>query len=184
MPPARGRPARITCTWGSLYVTLCNIKAPWIAKLEKGFDVENELRALSDLEVEVMQIVWAAGPLTADKVRARLGRLTDSTIRTVLRRLEEKGYVSHALEGRAFVYRAVEPRREVAARAVKRIIQWFCNGSTEELLLGMVDRAMLDRQQLQMLAEKVRDAKGRKATTERTTAATGRTSKRNTRETS
>jgi predicted transcriptional regulator len=147
--------------------------------------VENELPDLSDLEGEVMRIVWAEGPLTADKVRAQLGRLTDSTIRTVLRRLEEKGYVSHALEGRAFVYRAAEPRGEVAARAVKRIIQWFCNGSTEELLLGMVDHALLDRQQLQLLAEKVKNAKSRKAaTTKRTTRATGRTSKRSTRGTS
>jgi BlaI family transcriptional regulator, penicillinase repressor len=146
--------------------------------------VENELPALSDLEVEVMQIVWDAGPLTADNVRGQLGRLTDSTIRTVLRRLEEKGYVSHALEGRAFVYRAVEPRREVAARAAKRIIQWFCNGSTEELLLGMVDHAMLDRQQLQVLAEKVRNAKTSKASIEKITRATGRVSKRSTRGTS
>lgn len=131
-----------------------------------------------------MQIVWADGPLTADKVRARLGRLTDSTIRTVLRRLEEKGYVSHWVEGRAFVYRAVEPRREIAARAVKRIIRWFCNGSTEELLLGMVDHAMLDRQQLQVLAEKVRNAKSTKATTGKTTPSAGRARKRSTRETS
>jgi predicted transcriptional regulator len=157
---------------------------PLDCKPEKSSDVENELPALSDLEVEVMQIVWAEGPLTADNVRARLGRLTDSTIRTVLRRLEEKGYVSHALEGRAFVYRAAEPRREVAARAVKRIIQWFCNGSTEELLLGMVDHAMLDRQHLQVLAEKVKNAKSRKATIERTTDATRRTSKRSTKGTS
>jgi BlaI family transcriptional regulator, penicillinase repressor len=152
------------------------------SKSDKDSQVENELPALSDLEGEVMQIVWAEGPLTAEKVRARLGRLTDSTIHTVLRRLEEKGYVSHALEGRAFVYRAVKPRREVAARAVKRIIEWFCNGSTEELVLGMVDNALLDRQQLQLLAQKVKNAKSRKAaTTERTTMAAGRTSKRSTR---
>jgi BlaI family transcriptional regulator, penicillinase repressor len=130
-----------------------------------------------------MSIVWAEGPLTADNVRARLGRLTDSTIRTVLRRLEEKGYVSHAVEGRAFVYRAVEACREVAARAVKRTIQWFCNGSTEELLLGMVDHEMLDQQHLQVLAEKVRNAK-RKATIEKTTRSTGRASERSTRGTS
>jgi predicted transcriptional regulator len=157
---------------------------PLDGKSEKSSDVENELPALSDLEVEVMQIVWAEGPLTADNVRVRLGRLTDSTVRTVLRRLEEKGYVSHALEGRAFTYRAVEPRREVAARAVKRIIQWFCSGSTEELLLGMVDHAMLDREHLQVLAEKVKNARSRKAVTEKTTRATGRTSKRSTRGTS
>jgi BlaI family penicillinase repressor len=159
-------------------------KAPLSPRLQvrEGADVENALPDLSDLEGEVMQIVWAEGPLTADKVRALLGRrLTDSTIRTVLRRLEEKGYVSHALEGRAFMYRAAEPRRKVAASAVKRIIDWFCNGSTEELLLGMVDHAMLDRRQLQELAEKVKNAKSRKTTIEKATRTTARTSKRTTR---
>jgi BlaI family transcriptional regulator, penicillinase repressor len=119
---------------------------------------------LGELEREVMHLVWLGGPLTADEVRAQLTQqLTDSTIRTVLRRLEAKGYVRHTVGARAFVYRAAEPRAKVAAQAVKRIVDRFCNGSVEELLLGMVDHAMLDRREFEVLAQKIRRAKGKSA---------------------
>ena len=118
---------------------------------------------LGDLEREVMQLIWANGSLTAEFVRERLARrLKESTVRTVLRRLEEKGYVNHALEGRTYVYQATHPRGKVAAKAVQRIVDWFCNGSVEEVLVGMVDSAMIDQRQLRMLADKVAKAKGGK----------------------
>jgi BlaI family penicillinase repressor len=118
---------------------------------------------LGDLEREVMQLIWANGRLTAETVREKLARrLKESTVRTVLRRLEEKGYVVHAVEGRTFVYRATHPRGRVAAKAVQRIVDWFCNGSVEEVLVGMVDSAMIDQRQLRMLADKVAKAKGGK----------------------
>ena len=115
---------------------------------------------LGDLEREVMQLIWANGSLTAEFVRERLARrLKESTVRTVLRRLEEKGYVNHALEGRTYVYQATHPRGKVAAKAVQRIVDAFCNGSVEEVLVGMVDTAMLDQRQLRTLADKVAKAK-------------------------
>ncbi|WP_441300047.1 BlaI/MecI/CopY family transcriptional regulator [Bradyrhizobium sp.] len=111
-----------------------------------------------------MQLIWANDHLTADAVRELLGersarRLKDSTVRTVLRRLEQKGFVAHAVDGRTFVYRATEPRGRVAAKAVKHIVDWFCNGSLDEVLVGMVDNAMLDRPQLQLLIDKIETAK-------------------------
>jgi BlaI family transcriptional regulator, penicillinase repressor len=122
--------------------------------------MEDDLPDLGELEREVMHLVWLSGPLTADEVRALLTQqLTDSTIRTVLRRLEAKGYVRHAVGARAFVYRAAEPRAKVAAQAVKRIVDRLCNGSVEELLLGMVDHAVLDRREFEVLAQKIRRAK-------------------------
>ncbi len=118
---------------------------------------------LGDLEREVMQVIWANGRLTAETVREKLPRrLKESTVRTVLRRLEEKGYVIHAVEGRTFIYQATHPRGRVAAKAVQRIVDWFCDGSVEEVLVGMVDSAMLDQQQLRMLADKVAKARGGK----------------------
>ena len=115
---------------------------------------------LSNLEREVMQLIWAGGPLTAEIVRERLGRrLKESTVRTVLRRLEEKGYVSHTVDGRTYVYQATHPRGKVAAKAVQRIIDLLCNGSVEEVLVGMVDSAMVDQRQLRSLADKVAKAK-------------------------
>jgi BlaI family transcriptional regulator, penicillinase repressor len=144
--------------------------------------VEDGLPDLGELEREVMDLVWLNGPLTADDVRALLAqRLTDSTIRTVLRRLEAKGYVRHAVGVRAFVYRAAQPRAKVAAQAVKRIVDRFCNGSLEELLLGLVDHAVLDRREFQALAQKIQQAKDVRAeeTPEGTNERTGkRTSKR------
>jgi predicted transcriptional regulator len=122
--------------------------------------MDDRLPDLGDLEHEVMQIVWAHGPVTAEIVRERLSRkLKESTVRTVLRRLEEKGYARHTVDGRTYVYHATEARARVAAKAVQRIVDWFCNGSMEEVLVGMVDNAMLDQQQLRSLADQVAKAK-------------------------
>src|SRR4029453_13712071 len=122
--------------------------------------MDETLPDLGDLERDVMQVVWADGPVTAESVRERLTRrLKESTVRTVLRRLEEKGYVSHTVDGRTYVYHATQPRGRVAAKAVQRIVDWFCNGSVEEVLVGMVDSAMLDQRQLRMLADKIAGAK-------------------------
>lgn len=127
--------------------------------------MNDSLPELGDLEREVMQLVWAHGPVTAEAVREKLSRpLKESTVRTVLRRLEEKGYTTHTVDGRTYVYQAAEERGKVAAKAVQRIVDWFCNGSVEEVLVGMVDRAMLDQKQLRTLADQVARAKvkGRK----------------------
>jgi len=125
--------------------------------------MDESLPDLGDLEREVMQLVWAKGPVTAEAVREQLARaLKESTVRTVLRRLEEKGYVAHTVEGRTYVYQATEPRARVAAKAVQRIVDWFCNGSVEEVLVGMVDTAMLDRKRLRMLNHKLTEIKGKK----------------------
>ena len=121
---------------------------------------DGNLPDLGELEREVMQLVWANGPITADAVRERLPRRSkESTVRTVLRRLEEKGYVTHAVDGRTYVYRAAEARGSVAAKAVKRIVDWFCNGSMEEVLVGMIDAKMLDGDQIKKLEEKIKQTK-------------------------
>src|SRR6516164_556127 len=137
---------------------MCNATSDRSAS-ERDMRSEN-MPDLSNLEREVMQVIWAGGPLTAEFVRERLGRrLKESTVRTVLRRLEEKGYVSHTVDGRTYVYRATEARGNVAARAVQRSVDWFCKGSVEEVLVGMVDTAMLDRKRLRMLTDRIAQAK-------------------------
>ena len=93
-------------------------------------------------------------------IREKLDRpLKESTVRTVLRRLKEKGYITHKVENRTYIYYAAEARERVAAKAVKRIVDWFCHGSMEELLVGMVDTALLDHNDLLMFAGKFSKAK-------------------------
>jgi BlaI family penicillinase repressor len=117
------------------------------------------LRApISDLEREVMNIIWSRGSATAANVQKILAAerpLKDSTIRTVLMRLEEKGYVQHEVDGRTFVYSCVEPPGSVAARAVKQIVDRFCHGSLESLLAGMVDDELVDTDELRKIADRL-----------------------------
>lgn len=110
-----------------------------------------------------MDYVWTHGPTSSEACREALASsrpMKDSTIRTVLRRLEEKGYIEHEIEGRTFLYRASDARQNVAVRAVKNIIDRFCGGSAEQLVLGMVDNAVLNRKQLERLARKVAEMQG------------------------
>lgn len=114
---------------------------------------------LGELERNVLSVVWRLGSATAEQIREALDRpLTDSTIRTVLRRLEAKGYVAHSLENRSFVYRPAESRQRVAGRAAQRIVDWFCEGSVEALLVGLVDSKVLGRSELQELAARIAEA--------------------------
>ena len=125
--------------------------------------MNDNLPEMGELERQVMLLVWAHAPITAELVRERLDRrLKESTVRTVLRRLEEKGYVTHIVDGRTFVFSAAAARPQVAARAVKGIVDWLCNGSIEEVLVGMVDAEMLDSRTLQRLAKRIEQAKGGK----------------------
>jgi BlaI family transcriptional regulator, penicillinase repressor len=124
---------------------------------------QGRLKNLGEVEQVVMDYVWNNGPSTAESCREALASsrpMKDSTIRTVLRRLEEKGYLTHGIEGRTFIYKAADARQNVAVRAVKGIIDRFCGGSAEQLLLGMVDNAVLDREQLERLARRIADRQG------------------------
>jgi BlaI family transcriptional regulator, penicillinase repressor len=116
------------------------------------------LKNLGEVEQLVMDYIWSSGPATAEQCREALVSsrpMKDSTIRTILRRLEQKGYVNHKIDGRTFIYRAADAQQNVAVRAVKSIIERFCGGSAEQLVLGMVDNAVLDRKQLERLARKI-----------------------------
>jgi BlaI family penicillinase repressor len=123
-------------------------------------------KAPTPLEQFVMDYVWAHPGCTAEMCREGLAgarKLKDSTIRTILRKLEEKGYVTHKIDGRTFVYRAADTKRNVAVQAAKQLIDRFCEGSVEELLVGLVDNQLLAPKQLQRLAEKIASRKEKKA---------------------
>ncbi|MGD0799741.1 MAG: BlaI/MecI/CopY family transcriptional regulator [Terracidiphilus sp.] len=124
--------------------------------MESNTTPNHDPAELGELERSILAIVWRQNEITAEQVRDTLGRpLKESTIRTVLRRLEEKGYLAHSVENRTFLYRPAQSRQRVAGRAVKRIVDWFCEGSVEALLVGMVDSKVLNRAELQRLAERI-----------------------------
>ena len=113
---------------------------------------------LSSLENAAMQVVWSRQRATADDVRLALApqqALKESTVRTILRRLEEKGYVEHDVEGRTYVYHPRVAPQNVAAQQVRGIIDRFCRGSVENLLVGMVDDKLISPDKLRELADRI-----------------------------
>ncbi len=113
---------------------------------------------ISELERELMHLIWTTGKATAADLQKMLPAnrpLKDSTIRTVLLRLEEKGYVQHEIDGRTYVYSCLEPPGSVAAQAVKQILDRFCHGSLESLLAGMVNDELVDTAELQKIADRL-----------------------------
>jgi BlaI family transcriptional regulator, penicillinase repressor len=116
---------------------------------------------LSPLENTVMNVLWDRRTATAEDVRTALAPsqpLKDSTVRTILRRLEEKGFVSHTTEGRTYVYSPMVGPQNVASDAVRGIIERFCDGSVEDLLVGMVDSELVSADKLRKLADKIAKA--------------------------
>lgn len=115
-------------------------------------------KPLSELEHLVMNYLWAHGSSSAEQVRegvAAVHPMKDATVRTILRRLEEKSYATHSVEGRTYIYRGVERPDNVAVRAVRQVIDRFCGGSVEQLLVGMVDHKVIDEKELKELARKI-----------------------------
>jgi BlaI family penicillinase repressor len=122
----------------------------------------SRFRALGRVEQAVMDFVWAEGPVSAEACREGLDGvcpMKESTMRTVLRRLEAKGYLTHAVEGRTYIYRAAEGSVSVASRAVKQIIDRLCGGSVEALMVGLVANDVLTPKQLERLSQKIAQQK-------------------------
>jgi predicted transcriptional regulator len=125
----------------------------------------NGPKSLGAAEQAVMDYVWSHPKVTADQCREALRGtwpMKESTMRTVLRRLETKGYVSHAVDGRTYIYSAAEAPMAVATRTVKHLIDRLCGGSAEALVLGMVDDAVISPKQLERLARTISEHKAKK----------------------
>lgn len=107
---------------------------------------------LYDRELEVMQVLWARGPSTVAEVREVLeDEMAYNTVLTVLRRLEDKGYVGHEEEGRAHRYHALVEPRVVRESAVERMTRRLFAGSPELLLTHLVSGRKLTPAQLRRL---------------------------------
>ena len=127
-------------------------------------------KPLGPLEHAVMQILWDRQQATSDEVRKALPQdqeFKESTIRTILKRLEEKQYLQHDVEGRTYVYRPRVKPESVASRQVVGIIDKFCRGSVEKLLVGMVDDELITPEKLRELADRISMAEAQQKSTPR-----------------
>lgn len=114
-------------------------------------------KSLTQRESEIMDALWAAGRATAEEVRAALPQPRhDSTVRTLLRILEAKGFVRHQRRGRAFLYEPLLPRDSARRSALRSLVRRFFGGSARELVLHLVDDDEITPKELRQLEQIVR----------------------------
>jgi predicted transcriptional regulator len=116
---------------------------------------------LTEAELRLMKILWRRGEsAVTDLVSAIPDReaLAYNSVLTTIRILEQKGYVEHRQEGRAFVYRAVVAEQEASRSEVKHMLSRFFGNSREQLLLTLLGDEDMSRDELERMKAAIREA--------------------------
>jgi predicted transcriptional regulator len=117
--------------------------------------------ALTDAEARIMAVLWQKDAATvADVVRALSTKrpVTYSTVQTLLRILEAKGYVAHEKIARAFLYRPLVDERQARRRALRHLVSRLFEGSPSLLVLNVLDDEELDPAELQRVKQLIEHA--------------------------
>jgi BlaI family transcriptional regulator, penicillinase repressor len=116
--------------------------------------------ALTDVESAVMVVLWRLGKASVGDVMTAMSQtraVTYSTVQTMLRILETKGYVTHDKVARAFVYEPVVDERQARRRALRHLVRRLFEGSPSLLVLNVLEDEELDpaeREHLRKLIER------------------------------
>jgi len=127
-------------------------------------DSSEALPPLSEAQTEIMNVVWEQGEGTLAQVHAALSSRRDlarNTVQTQLARLVEKGWLLYRAEGKAFYYRATVPREAARSRLVQRLVDAVFGGSTEGLVMTLLNGRRLSRQEadrIRALIERAEEA--------------------------
>ena len=117
--------------------------------------------ALTDAETRVMSVLWERGASTVGDATASLRKkraVTYSTVQTILRILEAKGYVTHDKVARAFVYRPLVDESQARRRALRHLVRRLFNGSPSLLVLNVLDDDEMDPAELKRVKKLIEDA--------------------------
>jgi BlaI family penicillinase repressor len=117
--------------------------------------------ALTDAEARIMAVLWQQHTATVADVVRELNQhrpATYSTVQTLLRILETKGYVTHEKVARAFIYRPLVDERQARRRALRHLVSRLFDGSPSLLVLNMLDDEELDPAELQRVKQLIEEA--------------------------
>jgi len=136
-------------------------------------------QTLTPLELEIMQVLWELGPSTVGEVQPKLqAELAYTTVQTMLNVLLRKGKVKRVQEGRAFRYGAVVSRERAFGGALNDLVKRMFGGSSEALLMAMVDTRQISAEELERvakrLAEMERDVQEGSGSSEKKSGSSGR----------
>ncbi len=113
-------------------------------------------QTLTPLELEIMQVLWEVGPCTVAEVQPKLkAELAYTTVQTMLNVLLRKNKVKRVQEGRAFRYRPTVSRERASGSALSDLVKRMFGGSSEALLMAMVDTRQISAEELARVAQKL-----------------------------
>ena len=119
-------------------------------------EAASQVERLTPLELEIMQVLWEAGPSTVAEVQPKLkAELAYTTVQTMLNVLLRKGKVARVQEGRAFRYRPAMSRERATGSALSDLVKRMFGGSSEALLMAMVDTRQITAGELARVAERL-----------------------------
>lgn len=116
---------------------------------------------LTEAELRLMKILWRRGESAVTDLVSAIPdgeALAYNSVLTTIRILEQKGYVDHRQEGRAFVYRALVAEQEASRSEVKHMLSRFFGNSREQLLLTLLGDEDISRDELERLKAAIREA--------------------------
>ena len=116
---------------------------------------------LTEVELRLMQVLWTKGKATVGEVAEALKQgpvLAYSTVLTMLRILERKGYIRHEKDGRAFVYEPVMDRTEACRKAIRHLVSRFFDDSHELLVLNILKHEKIESKELKRLKKMIEES--------------------------
>ena len=120
---------------------------------------------LGDLQLAIMGVLWDLGKATASEVHAALLEergLAVTTIKTMLRKMEDRGIVAHRSQGRQFIYRARVKETDVRSGMVGDLVQRLFLGDSTALVNHLIDAGEIDADELNELRTRLASKRGRK----------------------
>lgn len=116
---------------------------------------------MTDGELRLMHVLWEKGPATVGEVVESLQtgpKPAYNTVLTLLRIMEKKGYVSHRKDGRAFIFMPAVDRADASRSALHTLVNRFFDGSTQLLMLNLLEDPQLSPEALKQLKERIEEA--------------------------
>ena len=131
----------------------------------------SRLESLPPLQRELMDIIWEQNEVTASQVRKLYSKRRDlagNTVRTVMMRMEMKGWLTHRVVGNTFLYTPALPPEAVAGQTVAEVVDTVCGGSPEVLVEALLENRRLSKQETEGIRKILSQAKGKKAVRKKT----------------
>ena len=123
---------------------------------------KTKLKSMSPTETQILRLVWDLNEATVQQIRDQLSsdrKLAYNTVQTLLNRLEQKGYLTHRIEGRAHVYLPSVKQKEVIKTTVGNFLDRLFGGDPKPLVQFLAEDGKITEQDINRLKELINKRK-------------------------